>query len=60
MPQSHPALNTLVAVLIQKILRRQLPPLRHGAQNLQHPVQNVTRNLGRMTLSVGPPLKPQQ
>jgi hypothetical protein len=60
LPVAHPALKAPVAGLVQRILRRQLPRLRPGAQNPQHPVQNLTRILGPTTPPVGPPLKPQQ
>ena len=57
---AHPSLKTAMAGLVRRILPRQLPPLRPGAQNPQHPVQHRARVLGRTPTPIRPSLKLQQ
>ena len=46
--------------LVRRILPGQLPPLRPGTQNPEHPVQHRPRVRWRTTASVGASWKPQQ
>ncbi len=60
LPVAHPSLKTAMAGLVRRILPRQLPPLRPGAQNPQHPVQHRAPVLGRTPAPIRPSLKLQQ